>query len=227
MKTNTKKHIKAVRKTAVKHKAQVKQLHHKATHKKLVKKKTSQRTLRGFFIIVAAISMSGLAFAIATTGATVSIGVHTSLKPGTTLEAPKPPTPPQSTVSQSGIASWYAIGLPAPDALTCASTKFGRGTYLQVTNKRNGKVVTCLVNDYGPAAWTGRAIDLSRGSFTRIESLSRGTTPVDIRVVPPPPPSLNLNFNLPTSLGSFMGYNLCQKTHSAQFCDANRQKVQL
>jgi len=221
MKTKTKKQIKLARSAVVGHKKRIKRLHHKATTKKLVTKKTSQRTLRGFFIIIAAISMSGLAFAIATTKATISIGVHTSIRPGTTLNQPPPPTPP---VNQSGIASWYAIGLPNPDALTCASTKFGRGTYLQVTNLRNGKTVTCLVDDYGPASWTGRAIDLSRGSFRVIENLGSGTTPVQIRVVPPPPTSLNLNFNLPTSLSSYMGYNLCQKSHTIQFCNANRQE---
>ncbi|TAK89755.1 hypothetical protein EPO04_01465 [Patescibacteria group bacterium] len=92
----------------------------------------------------------------------------------------------ESAPDQSGIASWYALGLRAPDALTCASTKFPRGTYLKVKNLRNGAQVTCLVNDYGPQPGTKRVIDLSRGSFTKIGSLGSGTLPVEIRVVPGP-----------------------------------------
>lgn len=92
----------------------------------------------------------------------------------------------ESVPDQSGIASWYALGLRAPDALTCASTKYPRGTYLKVKNLRNGKQVTCLVNDYGPQPGTKRVIDLSRGSFTAIGSLGTGTLPVEIRVVTGP-----------------------------------------
>lgn len=211
MKTKTKKKIKRV--------------HHAVTKKKLVKKKTSQRALRGFFILIATVCFGGLAFAIATTKATVSLGVHTNLKPGTTLiiePASQTQTLTELQPDQVGTASWYAIGLPQPDALTCASTRFGRGTYLTVTNKRNGRTVTCLVNDYGPASWTGRVIDLSRGSFQVIENLGRGTTPVEVRVVPPPPSSVNLP--LPASLGTFLGYNLCKENHAADFCEINRQQ---
>jgi rare lipoprotein A (peptidoglycan hydrolase) len=84
---------------------------------------------------------------------------------------------------QTGSASWYAIGLADPDSLTCASTRFPRGTYLQVTDLRTNRQMVCLVNDYGPAAWTGRVIDLSRGSYSQLESLGSGTMPVEIRVV--------------------------------------------
>lgn len=99
-------------------------------------------------------------------------------------EAARPPTvkPPD----QVGIASWYALGLRSPDALTCASTKFPRGTYLEVTDLRNGRKVTCLVNDYGPQQRTGRVIDLSRGSYKQLEGLGSGTLPAEIRVVPAP-----------------------------------------
>jgi rare lipoprotein A (peptidoglycan hydrolase) len=99
-------------------------------------------------------------------------------------EANRPPTvkPPD----QTGRASWYALGLRSPDALTCASTTFPRGTYLEVTDLRNGNKVVCLVNDYGPAKWTNRAIDLSRGSYRQLEGLGSGTLPAEIRVVPGP-----------------------------------------
>jgi rare lipoprotein A (peptidoglycan hydrolase) len=87
---------------------------------------------------------------------------------------------------QTGSASWYALGLASPDSLTCASTRFPRGTYLQVTDLRNGHQMVCLVNDYGPASWTGRVIDLSRGSYSQLEGLGSGTMPVEIRVVTHP-----------------------------------------
>lgn len=87
---------------------------------------------------------------------------------------------------QIGSASWYALGLRSPDALTCASTKFPRGTYLRVKDLRNNNEVTCLVNDYGPEAGTKRVIDLSRGSYSALEGLGSGTMPVEIRVASGP-----------------------------------------
>lgn len=88
-----------------------------------------------------------------------------------------------SPPDQTGVGSWYALGLPSPDSLTCASTRFPRGTNLLVTDLRNGRTVRCLVNDYGPTAGTGRVIDLSRGSYRQLEDLGSGTMPVEIRVV--------------------------------------------
>lgn len=87
-----------------------------------------------------------------------------------------------SIPAQIGAASWYALGLRSPDALTCASRTFPRGTYLRVHDLRNGKEVTCLVNDYGPVAGTNRVIDLSRGSYSQLEGLGSGTMPVEIWV---------------------------------------------
>ena len=98
--------------------------------------------------------------------------------------ANRPPEVPPP--DQTGIASWYALGLRSPDALTCASTRFARGTYLRVTDLRNGRQVTCLVNDYGPTAATRRVIDLSRGSYSQLEGLGSGTMPVEIRVATGP-----------------------------------------
>lgn len=87
---------------------------------------------------------------------------------------------------QIGAASWYALGLASPDALTCASTTFPRGTHLRVRDLRNGHEVICLVNDYGPTAGTHRVIDLSRGSYSALESTGSGTMPVEIWTVGSP-----------------------------------------
>jgi rare lipoprotein A (peptidoglycan hydrolase) len=96
-------------------------------------------------------------------------------------QADRPPG--VSAPDQVGRASWYALGLRSPDALTCASTRFPRGTRLEVTDLRNGRKVVCLVNDYGPAKYTNRVVDLSRGSYRQLEGLGSGTLPAEIRVV--------------------------------------------
>ena len=109
----------------------------------------------------------------------------------------------------------------APDALTCASRTFPRGTYLLVKNLRTNRTVICHVNDYGPEAWTGRIIDLSRGSFRQIDDLGAGTAPVELRVASGP-----TGFNLPIEndvLAAVVGYNLCHNSHTPEFCEQHRQ----
>jgi len=140
-----------------------KRLIHILTKKKLVKKKHSKLILRNFLIGLATISMGSLCYAIALNKPNVGVAVHSSGAGGVELQAPAAAPTPQ-TVSggsaQSGRASWYAFGLPAPDALTCASRTFPRGTYLEVKDLYNNRTMVCLVNDYGPEAWTGRLLDL-------------------------------------------------------------------
>lgn len=162
--------------------------------------------------------MGSLAVAIASTKPQVSIEVRTNLEKALAqINQPADQFP-----DQVGIASWYALGLPAPDDLTCASTKFPRGSYLLVRNLRNGRSVICRVNDYGPEAWTARAIDLSRGSFSLIDDLSRGTAPVNIWLVPPPPTSFNLP--MPVNFSAVLGYSRCQQSHDAGYCEKYRRK---
>lgn len=160
-----------------------------------------------------------LAFTVNNTKPTVEIQIRTNIAKAVEQLNPKPFERP---ASQVGSASWYALGLPRPDALTCASTTYPRGTYLLVTSLRNGKNVICLVNDYGPQAWTKRVIDLSRGSFRVIEDLSRGTVPVEIRVVPKPSSSIKLPF--PSNFTAAVGYSACEIIFAANYCDANRQE---
>lgn len=194
---------------------------HHVAKRHLVRRKASERFMRSVIVFIATISTGSLAFAIATTKPTIEVEVRTNLDKA--LSAPSVTQIVRGKPDQAGSASWYALGLPAPDNLTCASTKFPRGTYLYVRNQRNGKSVMCLVNDYGPEAWTNRAVDLSRGSFRLIEDLGRGTTPVEIWVVPPPPTSINLP--IPKTLGSFIGYNLCRQRYDAAYCEANRHRA--
>jgi rare lipoprotein A (peptidoglycan hydrolase) len=111
-------------------------------------------------------------------GGSIDINAYERVAAANRKPSVKPP-------DQVGRGSWYALGLRSPDALTCASRQFPRGTYLKVTDLRNGREVVCLVNDYGPAAYTNRVIDLSRGSYSALEGLGSGTMPVEIRVASP------------------------------------------
>lgn len=125
--------------------------------------------------------------------------------------------------SQSGLASWYTLGLSNPELHTCASTKFAIGTYLLVKNQRNGLSVVCLVDDYGPTPPTNRVIDLSRGCFGAIEDLNRVTTLVEIRPIPSPPVGINLPF--PTSFGQISGYRLCTQKFAFDWCEQNKNQL--
>lgn len=201
-------------------------IRHVLTKKKLVKKKTSRAFMRSFLVGLATISFGSLAYAITVSKPTTSVNVNTSGPGGITLAAPATPTPappanagPGGAIAQSGRGSWYALGLPAPDSLTCASRTFPRGTYLRVTDLYNGNNVICLVNDYGPAVWTGRVIDLSRGSFRQVDDLGRGTIPVAIRLASGPSGLL-----FPSSdFAAVVGYDLCETKHTGQYCEDHRQ----
>lgn len=199
---------------------------HVLTRKKLVKRKTSKHVLRSFLVIVATISMGSLAYAITLNKPTVNVSIQRSGEHGVEIKAPvqaaaAPPAQPLSgPAAMTGRGSWYALGLPRPDALTCASRTFPRGTFLHVKNLRNNRTVICRVNDYGPEAWTNRIIDLSRGSFVQIDNLSAGTAPVELRVA-----SSAAGYVLPTDrdIVAVVGYSLCHAEHSPAYCERHRQ----
>jgi rare lipoprotein A (peptidoglycan hydrolase) len=221
--TLAKRHLRAAHAATKRH---VKRAVHTLTKKKVVSRKTHRHVLRTLLIGLATVSFGSLAYGITMTKPTISVAVKT----GTGLEikaapsaAPKPQTvaPGNGNV---GKASWYALGLPQPDALTCASTTYPRGTYLHVRHIQNGRTVVCRVNDYGPEAWTGRIIDLSRGSFVQIDNLSRGVVMVEVHVVAGP---TGTQLNLPIESEIFaavVGYNSCRTQHTPEYCDAHRQE---
>lgn len=199
-----------------------KRLIHLVTKKRLVGRKTSKRVLRSFLVGLATISVGSLAYAITLNKPEVSVAVNSQ---GTAIKLNAPaPAPAQSAGGpiQSGISSWYAFGLPEPDALTCASRTFPRGTYLRVLDVGNGRSMTCLVNDYGPAIWTGRVIDLSRGSFEQLAPLGSGTIHVQISVATPTSSEENLPI-FKQVYDATVGYNLCSNLHDATYCDSHRQ----
>lgn len=195
-------------------------IHHTLSKKKLVSKKTSRLFLRSGLILGATLCTGALAYAAAVIKPTVNVAVSTTGPNGRVINAPIPVKQPGDP-DQVGRGSWYALGLPAPDTLTCASRTYARGSYLDVRNMYNGKNVTCRVNDYGPEIWTGRVIDLSRGSFREVENLGRGTIPVEIRVVSTPS---GLAFPLGGNVAEIVGYQLCRQNHNSTFCESHRQQ---
>ncbi len=196
---------------------------HVLTKKKLVKRKVSKHVLRSFFILVATVSIGALAYSITLNKPTINVAINHSGPGGIQIKAPvitTPTPPPPSSPAMTGRGSWYALGLPEPDALTCASRTFSRGTYLLVKDLYNAHTMICRVNDYGPEAWTGRIIDLSRGSFSQIDSLGRGTIPVELRI------ASGADGYLPPTGGDItavVGYALCGASHAPTYCEQHRQ----
>lgn len=78
--------------------------------------------------------------------------------------------------AEKGSATWYAH----TGTLACASRDHAKGTYLKVTNQGNGKSVVVIVNDYGPADWTGHIIDLDKVAFAKIASIGAGVVGVKV-----------------------------------------------
>jgi rare lipoprotein A len=65
--------------------------------------------------------------------------------------------------------------------LTAAHRSLPFGTMVQVS--RAGRSVVVRINDRGPAAYTGRSIDLSRGAAAQIGLIGPGVGPVRIAVL--------------------------------------------
>lgn len=77
------------------------------------------------------------------------------------------------------LASWYGGGERLsshtangehfrPGGLTAAHRSLPFGTRIQVTNVRTGQSAVVRINDRGPAAKTGRSLDLARGAARAI-----------------------------------------------------------
>jgi len=94
-----------------------------------------------------------------------------------------------------GTASWYGeyfVGKPTASGepydmydMTAASLTIPLGTYVKVTNLRNGRTVVVRVNDRGPVV-PGRIIDLSYGAAEELQFAERGLQRVRLDVVNPP-----------------------------------------
>ena len=95
---------------------------------------------------------------------------------------------------QVGTASWYGEtfqGKPTASGepyemydMTAAHLKLPMGSYVKVTNLRNGKSVVVRVNDRGPVV-PGRIIDLSYGAAQALQFKRRGLQRVRLDLVNP------------------------------------------
>jgi rare lipoprotein A (peptidoglycan hydrolase) len=95
---------------------------------------------------------------------------------------------------QIGTASWYGedfVGKPTASGepydmydMTAAHLTIPLGTYVRVTNLRNGKAVVVRVNDRGPIV-PGRIIDLSYGAAKALHFAHRGLQRVRLDLVNP------------------------------------------
>src|ERR1700690_2775905 len=105
---------------------------------------------------------------------------------------------PKSRVSQSGpyqvgIASWYGEqfqGKPTASGepfdmrdFTAAHLSLPLGSFVKVTNLRNGKAVVVRINDRGPVV-DGRIIDVSYNAAQALGFKDRGVQTVRLDVYP-------------------------------------------
>ena len=95
---------------------------------------------------------------------------------------------------QIGTASWYGeyfVGRPTASGedfdmydMTAAHPTLPLGSYVRVTNLRNGRAVVVKVNDRGPIV-PGRIIDLSYGAAKVLQFENRGLQKVRLDLVNP------------------------------------------
>lgn len=93
-----------------------------------------------------------------------------------------------------GKASWYSVatngrrtasGEPFSDsASTAAHRHLPFGTWVKVTNLRNGRSEHVRITDRGPFV-RGRIIDVSRGVGERLGMIHAGVVPATVQVVQP------------------------------------------
>lgn len=94
--------------------------------------------------------------------------------------------------ASSCLASWYGGGeyLNArtangerfrPNGITAAHRSLPFGTRVRVTYQ--GRSVIVRINDRGPAAWTGRCIDLSRGAAAVLGLIRKGVGRVHLEIL--------------------------------------------
>src|SRR5215813_2383626 len=111
------------------------------------------------------------------------------------VSSPKPGTKPKPKPYQVGIASWYGSDFQGKATasgepynmydLTAAHPALPLGTWVRVTNLRNGRAILVRVNDRGPIV-PGRIIDVSYNAARALNFKSYGLQKVRLDVVPPP-----------------------------------------
>jgi rare lipoprotein A len=112
--------------------------------------------------------------------------------PVSSVQARPEVRPVKTKPYQIGTASWYGQifdGKPTASGepydmydMTAAHLKLPMGSYVRVTNLRNGKEVVVRVNDRGPIV-PGRIIDLSYGAAQALQFKHRGLQRVRLDLV--------------------------------------------
>jgi len=114
---------------------------------------------------------------------------------GDAQAAPAPATPKaRAALGKTVRASWYGGGerlnrrtstgeVFRPMGHTAAHRTLPFGTMLRVTAAATGRSTVVRVNDRGPAAATGRSLDLSRGAAADIGLIAMGEGRVLIEVL--------------------------------------------
>jgi len=101
---------------------------------------------------------------------------------------------PKSKAYQVGTASWYGVqfqGRPTASGepfdmrdFTAAHPKLPLGTFVKVTNLKNGKTVVVRINDRGPVV-DGRIIDVSYSAARALGFNERGLQTVRVDLYQP------------------------------------------
>jgi rare lipoprotein A len=123
-------------------------------------------------------------------GALVTVAVRSEGAP------PSLPTPDVTVIQQAekqvGISSWYGEeceGNPTAsgeifdmNGLTAAHNTLPLGTWIRVTNLKNGRSVVLRVNDRGPGI-PGRLLDVSMEAARQLQFVPNGLTQVQIELI--------------------------------------------
>jgi rare lipoprotein A len=106
--------------------------------------------------------------------------------------APAPAAKPAAQGAMEGLAAYYSRRLDgrrtasgkvfSQAKLTGAHQTLPFGTRVKVTNTKNNRSVTVVINDRGPTQ-AGRVIDLSRAAAAKLGMLRAGLVPVKLEVV--------------------------------------------
>ncbi|RUM88170.1 MAG: septal ring lytic transglycosylase RlpA family lipoprotein [Thermodesulfatator sp.] len=107
------------------------------------------------------------------------------------------PLPRPLGYTEEGLASWYGPGFHGHRtasgeiynmyAFTAAHKTLPLGTYVLVTNLKNGRRVVVRINDRGPFV-PGRIIDLSYAAARALDMIQDGVVPVRLTVLAPAQP---------------------------------------
>src|ERR1700745_1383890 len=140
-----------------------------------------------------------IAFSIVGLGATQGPNISEAIAaPVSSVQARPEVRPVKTKPYQIGTASWYGQifdGKPTASGepydmydMTAAHLTLPMGSYVRVTNLRNGRAVVVRVNDRGPIV-PGRIIDLSYGAAQALQFKHRGLQRVRLDLVNPVQPS--------------------------------------